>query len=350
MHTPNTTIACEPVNTEQCVSLIRSLISKEAFAPAPRKLLYLFLHLGIIAICYYALTINPGWLIGVTSAIIAGNSLTCILFYCHELSHNTIIPRGRWTYPLEVFFFTPISIPATMWRRVHNHSHHGHLNTVNDPDRFFLKSELSEPNAASRRWYTQLFYPHRDNIPWNPLVGFIFVTWVMRHATAALYPGQSKPKIVTYKPPYTPVQRKRIMVEVAIIGLYHVVLFFCLGRSLGAYFWAIPVSYCVGSTIGMAYIWTQHYLHELSDSPDALKSTTSIEVYPLFDKMHTYMSYHVEHHMFPGMNSEYYPEVSKLLKTHFPGSYNRISFREAWRRLWTINHYMEEGEGQQFTK
>jgi hypothetical protein len=44
-------------------------------------------------------------------------------------------------------------------------------------------------------------------------------------------------------------------------------------------------------------------------------------------------------HLFPGMNSDYYPNVSHLLTQHYGNRYNRISFRDAWNQLWKIQLY-----------
>ena len=40
------------------------------------------------------------------------------------------------------------------------------------------------------------------------------------------------------------------------------------------------------------------------------------------------------------MNPRYYPEVARLLVEHFPERYNRLSLREAWRRLWKQEDFM----------
>ena len=328
--------------TDRCVAHLRSLLPKEAFAPAPKKLLYMLAHLAAVFACFFGIASTDNVLLWPLFSLVIGNSFTCILFYSHELAHHTILPRHRLAYVCEVIFFTPISIPATMWRRIHNHSHHVYVNTLRDPDRFFTKSELSAKGGLIRTVYTRLFYPHRLNRKWSPLVGCIFITWVLRHTIAALYPRDYQPTIVTYKPHYSVKQRWLVISEIAVIAAFHAGILWFLGGFDMRWFFAIPVSYCVGSSIGMAYIWTQHYLHELGDDNDILENTTSIEVPWLFDRLHTYMSYHVEHHLFPGMNSEYYPRVSELLKQHYPDHYKRISIREAWRRLWKIDEFIRE--------
>jgi fatty acid desaturase len=65
-------------------------------------------------------------------------------------------------------------------------------------------------------------------------------------------------------------------------------------------------------------------------------NTTSVVVYRIFDRLHLNFSYHTEHHLFPGMNSDYYPKVSQLLTERYGNRYNRIRFGDAWNRLWKV--------------
>jgi fatty acid desaturase len=72
---------------------------------------------------------------------------------------------------------------------------------------------------------------------------------------------------------------------------------------------------------------------------DPLVTTTSVVVHPIFDLLHLNFSYHTEHHLFPGMNSDYYPKVSRLLMQEYENRYNRITFSDAWNRLWKMHMY-----------
>jgi fatty acid desaturase len=75
-------------------------------------------------------------------------------------------------------------------------------------------------------------------------------------------------------------------------------------------------------------------LHGLAELHDPLLGSTSVDVPPLLDRLHSNFSYHTEHHLFPSMSSDYYPLVSKILQERFPERYHRLSYREAWRKLW----------------
>jgi fatty acid desaturase len=63
----------------------------------------------------------------------------------------------------------------------------------------------------------------------------------------------------------------------------------------------------------------------------------------IFDLLHLNFAYHTEHHIFPGLNSDYYPMVQELIKIHYPERYNLLDFSEAWRLLMqTPRHYKDE--------
>jgi fatty acid desaturase len=92
----------------------------------------------------------------------------------------------------------------------------------------------------------------------------------------------------------------------------------------------------------MSYIFTNHFLNPLSKTTDALANTTSVIVHPIFDWLHLNFSYHTEHHIFPAMNSDFYPVLSNLLKDLYGDSYHRMHFADAWNCLWKIEIYASD--------
>jgi fatty acid desaturase len=94
----------------------------------------------------------------------------------------------------------------------------------------------------------------------------------------------------------------------------------------------------------MLYVFTNHFLNPLCEHSDPLVGSTSVIVPRWMDWLHDNFSYHTEHHVFPGMNPRYYPEVSRLLQKHFPDRYNRVPFGEAWRRIWQQEEFISESK------
>jgi fatty acid desaturase len=107
------------------------------------------------------------------------------------------------------------------------------------------------------------------------------------------------------------------------------------------------LSYFIPLGIGYAgmffYIYTNHMICPMTSVNDPLLNSVSLRVYKLFDKLHLNFSYHTEHHIFPGMNSDYYPMVQELVETHYPERMNLIDAGEAWRLLrQTPRYYKNE--------
>lgn len=318
------------------VNELRALLPAEAFAAAPRKLCWLFAHLFIVIGGYLGIRSSSSVIVFAVLAGLIGHSMACIAFLTHELSHNIIIRRRSLRNVLEVFFWALNLIPATVWRRVHNQTHHMHANTVKDPDRQFLESEKRLINC----WYSKLFYPHRNTLRWNPVVAFHFVPYIARNIIAAFYPNSRKPALVPYKPFYTQKLRIHIVMELIVIVGIQVAIFYGVGARWTAYFWASTAVVLITSAIVMAYVFTNHFLNPLVERADSMAATTSVIVPRWCDLLHSNFSYHTEHHLFPHMNSKFYPELSTLLQERYSDLYCRVPIRRAWQSLWTGHEYI----------
>ena len=320
---------------------IRPLLPPDAFAPAPGKLWIMAVHLIIITLAYVGFRYSMATWLWLTLSIIIGHSLGCLAFLSHELSHGVMIRGARLRYCLEVLFWGLNIIPATIWRRVHNQTHHVETNTLCDPDRRFRKSE----NSFSVRCYSRMFYPHRQAAWWNPLVAFQFIPYIVGNIFAAFCPRSFKLGLLHSTPSYTPIQRLCVAVELSVIITIQVGVFHLVGHRLLPYLWAGPVALLWMSAVVMTYVFTNHFLNPLGEITDPLAGSTSVVVWSTFDRLHSNFSYHTEHHLFPKMNSNFYPIISKLLQERFPGRYHRVSLGTAWRRLWAGEVYAPDPDG-----
>ena len=179
---------------------------------------------------------------------------------------------------------------------------------------------------------------------WKPIpfVLFHFVTYIVRHTFTTLLPDEAKPSIVTAKPRYTGFRRLAIFAEIVWLGALQVGIWHLVGGEWARYVWASPVALLVASSVMMAYVFTNHFLNPLCEHADPLIGSTSVIVPRWMDWLHDNFSYHTEHHVFPGINPRHFPAVSRLLAEHFPERYQRIPFREAWRRLWAQDEFIRE--------
>jgi fatty acid desaturase len=93
----------------------------------------------------------------------------------------------------------------------------------------------------------------------------------------------------------------------------------------------------------MFYVYTNHMLCRMTTINDPLINSVSVRVPKLFNLLHLNFSYHTEHHIFPGINSDYYPAVQELLKAQYCDRFNLLDAGEAWRLLLqTPRHYKNE--------
>lgn len=320
------------------VKELKEILPEAAFEAVPGRLWLVLLHLLIVGASYFAFRCTSSIFAFAAISLLIGHSMGCIAFSAHELSHNAIVRVHALRYPLEVFLWGINLIPATIWKRVHNQSHHAHTNTLRDPDRRFLQSEKSTVTTL----YSRLLYPNRSTLRWNVLVAFHFVPYILRNILAAFYPNSSKPAVVPFKPTFTPLQRTAILGELCVIVVIQVGIFYAVGARWDAYVWASPVAALITSSVVMAYIFTNHFLKPLTPTPDPLACTTSVIVWPVFDVLHSHFSYHIEHHLFPSMNSDFYPALSKLVQEKWPHKYHRISIGEAWRALWKSDEFLAD--------
>jgi len=314
---------------------LRPYLPPEAFQPAWHKLVRLALHFAIIVSCYLTFRLTSSVLPNLLRAIVIGHSLVCIGFLSHELSHGAILRHRMFRYPIEAFFWGMNFIPATMWRRVHNHTHHVHANTPLDPDRPFIAAEKS----FTTKVYSKLFYPQRLAIRVNPLVIFHLSGYIARNTLASFCSVRNKPRIVPACPRYSSSQRCNIVLEIGLILAWQAVVFHLVGNSWQKWMWASVVSYVFTSGLVMAYIFTNHFLNPIAETHDPLAHTTSVVVPRWMDRLHQHFSLHTEHHLFPSLNSDYYPIVADALRKEFPERYNVLPMAEAWRRLWRQNYF-----------
>lgn len=309
---------------------LRAALPPAAFQPTPQKALVLLALVGLFLATQAAVSlVGLSWGL-VPLIIVAAVALSALAFATHELSHGIILRPGALQRGVELVCWGLIFMSPTMWRRVHNQTHHAHANTPADPDYPLHAGEES----TSTRWYVWLFYPNADVFPWNPLVFVHFVTYILRNTVAALLPARWKPAIVTARPTYTRTDVAKIAGELMVIAAIHTGLFFLTGGRWAPYLVMAIGTQTLTSAIAMTYIFTNHFLNPLTHEADPVRGTTSVIVPAWIDRLHFHFSYHTEHHVFPTMNSAYYPALSRELEREFPGEYRRIPLAEAWRQLW----------------
>jgi fatty acid desaturase len=306
---------------------VRAALPAHVFQPNPQRLWQLALHTAVIVAGYLWIRRSP--VTAPLAAIVIGHSLSCFGFLAHEISHNAVVRNRALKYPLLLWSFGLNFISPTMWNRLHNDAHHGNAGTPGDPDRPFLEDE----HSPAAKWYATLFYPSARS--WKTILVFgHFVSYLLRNMVGAFYPGDRKPSIMTSKPAYQPREKLWIAIEILIMLAMQYGIWLAVGANWWAFVWASIVPLCLSSAIIMVYVFTQHFLNSIEHDTDPIGGTTSLIVPRWIDWLHCNFSFHTEHHVFPTMNSAYYPLVSQALRDEAGGDYTRIPARSAWQQLW----------------
>lgn len=338
-NTPNleSVEACSSLSREE-IGRLKAELPSDAFNPAPSKLLPLCFHTAVIVTCFYFAGRIGGVGTLIVCGLIAGHSLAVVGFLSHELTHGIIVRRKSLLFWLERIFWSLALVSPTMWRRAHNQTHHAYLNTPRDCDRKFLVTQ----ETFLRRWYVRLTYPNAEVFPWNPLVWVYMNLYFLRNTLAAFVSSPKFLAIVPAMPAYRPGDTMRVALDLVAIATVQSLLWIIGGFSLGRFLLMLLISQFATSVVVMSYIFTNHFLKPVALDVDAMRGSTSVIVPSWVDRLHIHYSYHTEHHLFPTLNSDYYPQLSKLLLERYPDRYHRIPIGEAWRQLWRQPRFIRD--------
>lgn len=336
------------ISQAEYAKTLRPFLPAEAFERDPSKVIVLLLNIAVLIFGWaIASQLNnyPLYLLWLylPIAVVMGNSVIILLFTSHNIMHGSVIKNNRLIHLLSLLGLTMLWMPPTMWKAVHNQEHHSKTNSLADPDRNYL---YQQPKTWGK-WIQNLFVPSFVVNPIFLTVGMATAWGVhaFRNLTSVLlFHREEEP--ANYVPAaFSRSSKKRI----AILGELLVML--SLHFSVVAFLEFSPLKLALGYFlpigIGYAglifYIYTNHMLCRMTTINDPLINSVSLRVPKIFDKLHLNFSYHTEHHIFPGINSDYYPMVQELIQVHYPGRMNLLNAGDAWNLLMeTPRHYKDE--------
>jgi fatty acid desaturase len=341
-------INCEFYITQaEYAKKLRPLLPKEAFLPSFNKVWILLINLLILALGWGVADHLEQWpwyflWLYLPLAVGMGNSVVVLLFSTHDLLHSQTIKHPSLRRILSLISLAMLWTPPTFWKAVHNREHHNKTNALQDPDRNYL----SEQPKTWGKWIQNLFVPSAEVHPAFLAIGMAHAWGVhtFRNLTSVLF--FSKEHIAEYVPAGFTVsskERKAIAFELLLIFGIHISILSYLDfnplKMLLSYF--LPI--WIGYSGVMFYIYTNHMLCRMTVTNDPLINSLSIRVPKMVDLLHLNFSYHTEHHIFPGLNSDYYPIVQELIKVQYPGRSNLLNAGKAWSlMLDTPRHYKDE--------
>ena len=344
---PGDTSAPAPTTVAGYARELRPLLPPEAFCADPSRLTLVLINLAILALGWGMASRLEQWPtlalpLFLPFSLAMANAVVVLLFATHDLLHGSAI-RGqgarRW---IGFMGLAVLWMPPTLWNAVHNRQHHGHTNSLADPDRSYLESQ---PATCGKR-IQHAFVPSDEVTPLGLAVGMGASWWVhnLRTMLSVLFGSRIRAVATIVPAPFGVSRRERqaIWLELLLIIAAHAGVIAFIGlRPLPLLLgYALPLG--LGYAVAMAYIYTNHMLCPLGEDNDPLVNSVSLLLPAYFDLLHLNFSHHVEHHIFPGMNTNFYPMLRRILLERYPARYQSLSGAEAWHRLLTTpRHYRD---------
>ena len=325
---------------------IRPLLPAEAFVSNIDRVWILVINLAILVLGWGIADHLPQWnteylWLYLPLTLIMGNSVVVLLFSSHELLHSSTIKNPLLRKILSLLGLTMLWTPPTFWKAVHNREHHSKTNSLHDPDRNYLSTQPKNWG----KWIQNLFVPSNSVNPVWLVIGTCNAWGVhtFRNLSSVLLFNDASPDYTPASFKVSPKERKEIGLELALIAAIHLSILGYLGfhpvKLLLSYFLPIWIGYAGV----MFYIYTNHMLCRMTEVNDPLINSLSLRVPQIFNVLHFNFAYHTEHHVFPGINSDYYPVIQTLLQEHYPDRYNVIDAGKAWKMMLnTPRHYQDE--------
>ncbi len=325
---------------------LRPMLPSEAFLPDYSKIWILLINVAILLLGWgiaHHLELWSWYILWLylPFSLAMGNSISVLSFSIHDLLHSSAIKDPLIRRIISLLGLAMLWMPPTFWKVVHNREHHNKTNSLQDPDRNYL---YKQPNTWAK-WLQNLVVPSAEVHPFWLVIGMAHA-WgahTFRNLSSVLLFNNGLTKYPTATFQVSSKERKAIAFELVMIAGIHLSILLYLGchpiKLILSYF--LPI--WIGHSGIMFYIYTNHLLCRITSVNDPLMNSISVRVPKIFDLLHLNFSYHTEHHIFPGVNSDYYPQVQALLQTHYGDRFNLLDINKAWHLLLqTPRHYKDE--------
>jgi fatty acid desaturase len=295
---------------------------RRVFEPATSRLIWLPVHLAVIALG--TITITERWCSWPPAAAVSaliGMSFAGLMFLGHEVLHGAVV-RGRWNWLRPIvgwICFAPFAVSQQLWVVWHNRVHHANTNKLDtDPDMY--PSLAHYHNSELTRWAVDNFAlgGRRKRGVLTLLFGFV---------------GQSKQMLRGGRSVLnmTARQYRRALVETALA----VALWIAVGVTIGfiAFLFAYVIPLVIADFIVMAFILTNHGLNPATETNDPLINSLTVTGPRWAEWLTLDFGYHVEHHLFPAMSGRHARIVRDALESHWPERYQSMPL---WSALYGL--------------
>ncbi|MDB4961083.1 MAG: fatty acid desaturase [Myxococcales bacterium] len=302
---------------------VRPALPASAFEPATSRVLWLPLHLAVIATL--AWTIASGRLPAVlwpVASLVIGVSLAGMVFLGHETMHGGVVRGRRAIRWLGWICLVPFTLSPTLWTAWHNRVHHNHCAMPGkDPDMYPTLIEYQTQSAS--RIMADHFGLGRRRI-----VSLLSLMFGFTGQSQQMLWGAREKGILT-----PGLHRKAIVEFLAGVALWATVAVI-VGFVPFLFVYVLP--FVVANTIVMMFIMSNHNLSPLTpEVNDPLVNSLSVTLPRPLEWLTLNFGYHVEHHLFPTMSTRHGHLVRDALRAQFPGRYQSMPLTTALVQLYS---------------
>lgn len=301
------------------VRQLRPHLKRGVFRPARVRLWWLPAHLALAALGIFVLQrqLLP-WLVVPLASLVIGMSYAGLTFLAHETLHGAVVRNQQLRYLVGWIGFSPFCVSPRLWIAWHNRVHHQCTQREGkDPDAYPTLNQYEHSRAIRlATWIAPGLRRLRGAL--TPVIGFTVQSTHM--LLAARRRGFLSAK-----------EQACALLETLIAAALWSALGLSLGGVVFLFGFALPL--LVANAVVMSFILTNHSLSPLTRSNDPLRNSLSVTTPRFFAWLTLGFGYHVEHHLFPAMSARHAPEVSSLLRAHYPGRYQSMPLWQATAAL-----------------
>ena len=320
-----------PTDTE-LRSLIRRELPSHLFESRTNRIWtgipYIAAIIGLSCVlAFYALPIVVALLL----SVLLGNLWVGFFFWGHDLYHGVMIRNRTWRMrigyvPSVIFLASPKLLH--LW---HVGVHHKHTNVpLRDPDR---RPALTEYIAGTTEWWIQSRFQPGSGHPLSLLYPLCaFPLHLQRMLFEPNYPGLSE------------LNRTRAKLDSGLMLLFWGAVSYAVGWPGVVYVVLVPM--LTTWTIVMCYIMTNHLLRPHADPSEhkTLLTSMSVKVSPVIDLLHRNFSHHIEHHLFPTLDSRHLSKVRRILQREVPDLYLAPAWPKAIKTVFQTPPFVDADE------
>ncbi len=300
---------------------LRPTLPDAVFVPATSRVLWLPVHVAIIAGCAWALATGRGpaplWPV---LSIVIGICFSGVTFLAHETLHGGVV-RGRFAIRVIGWIgLLPFTVSPQLWVAWHNRVHHNHCGKQGvDPDMYPTMDEYRSQRAA------RIMADH-FGIGRQRLLGFASMLFG--------YTGQSTQMLFTARKRgfLTPNLHRRAIVESALGWAFWAAVAIVVGFVPFIFVYLLPL--VVANTIVMAFIMTNHNLSPLTDVNDPLVNSLSVTLPRPLEWLTLNFGYHTEHHLFPTASTRHGAAIRDAILARYPERYQTLPLGTALGQLY----------------